>query len=159
MSSLSTRRRRARGPFTSLYRNRLFVLPTQPCLDIVPASPATPPRPHIGFRTELTNPFHPSINRNRSCQNSFRTLFAQDPQTPSLRLETIANHPGTPIESQCSKDNTSTRQSPQTRQRHNTAQTTKNKPHPVSTDTECSSENGLSPIGYARLPTRALLFF
>ena len=124
------------------------------------ASPATPPRPNIGFRTDFANPLLPPINRDRCCRNSFRTLFTRDPRTPSLRLETTANHPETPIESQCNKDNTSTRESPESRQRHNTAQTTSNTPHPVSIGTECSSENGLSiSISFSVTCTLSLSLF
>ena len=46
-------------------------------------SPKLPPctfsaaRPNIGFIAEFTNPFLPSINRDRSCQHSSRTLLTR----------------------------------------------------------------------------------
>ena len=78
---------------------------------------------------EFTDPFLSLIDRDGTCQHSLHTLLARDPRNPSLRLVTIATHPGPQFESQCSKNNTSIKEglSPGSRQRHNTTQTNQHK--------------------------------
>ena len=67
----ATRGRRTRVPFSILRVHRLLVFALQTRGDVVPTTPATPRRPHIGLRTELANPLLSAINRDRIGQNSF----------------------------------------------------------------------------------------
>ena len=77
------RGRWTRVPFCILRVHRLLVLALQSRADVTPTTPATPPRPHVGLRTEFANPLLSAINRDRNCQNSFSP---DRPRNPGLLL-------------------------------------------------------------------------
>ena len=72
-----------------LRKSSFLVLALQTSWNVREASPATPPVPHVGLRTELAFPFFPAIDRNGICQNLFSPVLSRcpKPSPPILNLK------------------------------------------------------------------------